>query len=107
MEHNIVNFEQFKSEKCLWTCEKLWNKTKEIIKPKFENSTSYKIWIEPVVPVKLEDNILTILFPKAIDMYIFDYKYQSKIEKEMYELTGAEYKLKLTHIPKVLDENVW
>jgi chromosomal replication initiator protein len=59
-----------------------WNKILEIIKDNV-NDQSYKTWFEPIKPLKLENNILTIQVPSLFFYEWLEEHYVSLLKKTL------------------------
>ena len=50
--------------------EEVWNNCLQVIKDNLGNEFLYKTWFEPIHPLKLENNVLTIQVPSQ---YFYDF----------------------------------
>ncbi len=69
-----------------------WEKCLEIIKDNVP-SISYRTWFEPIVPVKLENNILTIQVPSPFFYEYLEEQYIDILRKTLRKELGAGAKL--------------
>lgn len=79
-------------------CEDVWGKCLQIIRDNIQPS-SYKTWFEPIKPVSLKDNTLTILvptpfFPEFIDAHFIDIL-SSALKKNIGPDARLIYKVKV------------
>jgi chromosomal replication initiator protein len=70
----------------------VWNNCLQIIKDNI-NYQSYKTWFEPIIPVKLEDNILTIQVPSQFFYEWLEEHYISLLKKIIKHELGANGRL--------------
>src|SRR5512133_4382412 len=71
---------------------KTWEKCLEIIKDNVPY-ISYKTWFEPIVPIKLEDNVLTIQVPSPFFYEYLEEQYIDILRKTLRREIGNEAKL--------------
>ena len=83
MEHNI-----------------LWDKCLEIIKDNVSEQ-AFKTWFQPIVPLKFEDNCLTIQVPSQFFYEYLEDKYIDLLQKTIYRVVGTSVALNY----RVLVEN--
>ncbi len=69
-----------------------WNNCLKIIKDNVP-LISYKTWFEPIVPLKLENNVLTIQVPSPFFYEYIEEKYIELLGKTLRKEIGAEAKL--------------
>ncbi len=72
--------------------EIVWNRCLQIIKDNVP-SVSFKTWFEPIVPVKLRDNVLTIQVPSPFFYEYLEEQYIDLLKKTLRKELGAEAKL--------------
>ena len=72
--------------------EKVWNRCLKIIKDNVP-SISYRTWFEPIIPLKLESNILTIQVPSAFFYEYLEEQYIDILRKVLRKELGYEAKL--------------
>jgi len=70
----------------------VWNNCLQIIKDNI-NYQSFKTWFEPIIPVKLEDNILTIQVPSQFFYEWLEEHYISLLKKTIKHELGANGRL--------------
>jgi chromosomal replication initiator protein len=81
---------------------KTWEKCLEIIKDNVPY-ISYRTWFEPIVPVKLENNILTIQVPSPFFYEYLEEQYIDILRKTLRKELGAGAKLEYS---VVVDNNL-
>lgn len=81
---------------------KIWEKCLEIIKDNVPY-ISYRTWFEPIVPVKLENNILTIQVPSPFFYEYLEEQYIDILRKTLRKELGAGAKLEYS---VVVDNNL-
>ncbi len=69
-----------------------WDKCLGIIKDNIPNS-SYKTWFEPIVPVKLEEKVLTIQVPSAFFYEYLEEQFIDILRKTLRNVLGSDAKL--------------
>ena len=72
--------------------EEIWNKCLKIIKDNVP-SISYRTWFEPIIPLKLESNILTIQVPSPFFYEYLEEQYIDILRKVLRKELGYEAKL--------------
>ena len=72
-----------------WTA---WDKCLSIIKDNIPTS-SFKTWFEPIIPVKLEDKILTIQVPSAFFYEYLEEQFIDILRKTLRNVLGNDAKL--------------
>lgn len=72
--------------------ETVWNRCLKIIKDNVP-SISYRTWFEPIVPLKLENNILTIQVPSPFFYEYLEEQYIDILRKVLHKELGFEAKL--------------
>ncbi len=72
--------------------EIVWNKCLQIIKDNVP-SISFRTWFEPIVPVKLRDNVLTIQVPSPFFYEYLEEQYIDLLKKTLRKELGADAKL--------------
>ncbi|MCX6233850.1 MAG: chromosomal replication initiator protein DnaA [Bacteroidetes bacterium] len=70
----------------------VWNNCLKIIKDNI-NYQSYKTWFEPIIPVKLDDNVLTIQVPSQFFYEWMEEHYISLLKKTIKHEVGANGRL--------------
>ncbi|NLO68724.1 MAG: chromosomal replication initiator protein DnaA [Bacteroidales bacterium] len=70
----------------------VWNKCLSIIQDNVP-SISYRTWIEPIVPIRLEDNILTIQVPSPFFYEYLEEQYIDILSRTLRKELGPEAKL--------------
>ncbi len=71
---------------------KVWNNCLKVIKDNVP-SISFKTWFEPILPLKLENNVLTIQVPSPFFYEYLEEKYIEIISKTLRKELGVEAKL--------------
>lgn len=74
------------------THQEVWNNCLKIIKDNVP-SISYRTWFEPIVPVKLEKNILTIQVPSPFFYEYLEEQYIDILRKTLRKELGVDAKL--------------
>jgi len=72
--------------------EIIWNKCLQIIKDNVP-SVSFRTWFEPIIPVKLKDNILTIQVPSPFFYEYLEEQYIDLLKKILRKELGQDAKL--------------
>jgi len=72
--------------------EIVWNRCLQIIKDNVP-SVSFKTWFEPIVPVKLRDNVLTIQVPSPFFYEYLEEQYIDLLKKTLRKELGPDAKL--------------
>src|SRR5512133_3096797 len=70
----------------------VWNNCLQIIRDIIP-SISYKTWFEPIVPLKLENNILTIQVPSPFFYEYLEEQYIDILRKTLRKELGSDAKL--------------
>ena len=70
----------------------VWNSCLQIIKDIIP-SVSFKTWFEPIIPLKLENNILTIQVPSPFFYEYLEEQYIDILRKTLRREIGADAKL--------------
>ncbi|MFA6350940.1 MAG: DnaA N-terminal domain-containing protein, partial [Bacteroidales bacterium] len=70
----------------------VWNKCLSIIQDNVP-SISYRTWFEPIVPIRLEDNILTIQVPSPFFYEYLEEQYIDILSRTLRKELGPEAKL--------------
>jgi len=81
--------------------ENTWNNCLKVIKDNVP-SISYKTWFEPIVPLKLEENILTIQVPSPFFYEYLEEQYIDILKKTLRKELGEGAKLEYN---VVMDQN--
>jgi chromosomal replication initiator protein len=84
------------------TYKEIWNNCLQIIRDNIPVS-SYKTWFEPIVPLKLEEQILTIQVPSPFFYEYLEEHFIDLLRKVLRRELGAEAKLEYSI---VLDNNL-
>jgi chromosomal replication initiator protein len=71
---------------------KIWKNCLKVIKDNVP-SVSYRTWFEPIVPLKLENNILTIQVPSSFFYEYLEEQYIDILKKTLRKELGQEAKL--------------
>lgn len=72
--------------------ETVWNNCLQIIKDNVP-SVSFRTWFEPIVPVRLENNVLTIQVPSPFFYEYLEEQYIDLLKKTLRKEIGKEAKL--------------
>ena len=72
--------------------EEVWNRCLKVIKDNVP-SISYRTWFEPIIPLKLESNILTIQVPSPFFYEYLEEQYIDILRKVLRKELGYEAKL--------------
>ena len=72
--------------------EIVWNRCLQVIKDNVP-SVSFKTWFEPIVPVKLRDNVLTIQVPSPFFYEYLEEQYIDLLKKTLRKELGTDAKL--------------
>ncbi len=72
--------------------EKIWNNCLHVIKDNVP-AISYRTWFEPILPIKLENKILTIQVPSPFFYEYLEEKFIDIIRKTLYKELGKDAKL--------------
>ena len=83
--------------------EQIWNNCLKIIKDNIP-SISFRTWFEPIVPLKLESNVLTIQVPSPFFYEYLEEKYIDILRKTLRKELGEEAKLEYS---VVMDNNIY
>jgi chromosomal replication initiator protein len=75
----------------------VWEKCLEIIKDNI-NTQSYQTWFEPIRPIRLEKNVLTIQVPSQFFYEWLEEHYVSLLRKTIRQTLGAEGRLEYSVI---------
>ena len=68
--------------------ERIWNNCLNVIKDNVP-SISYRTWFEPIVPLKLENNILTIQVPSPFFYEYLEEQYIDILRKVIKKRIGT------------------
>jgi len=83
---------------------KIWPQTLELLKTKISDQ-NISTWINPIVPVKISGNILTVEVPnKFVKDWIKD-NYKKTIEEALSEVGTVNYKLEIIINKKIKNED--
>jgi len=83
--------------------EQIWNNCLKIIKDNIP-SISFRTWFEPIVPLKLELNVLTIQVPSPFFYEYLEEKYIDILRKTLRKELGDDAKLEYS---VVMDNNIY
>lgn len=83
-------------------CKAVWDNCLKVIKDNISHQ-SFKTWFEPIKPVKLEDNILTIMVPSQFFYEWLEEHYITLLKKTIKKELGAEGRLEYSII---MDNNL-
>ena len=72
--------------------QKIWDQCLKVIKDNVP-AISFKTWFEPIVPIKLENNILTIQVPSPFFYEYLEEQYIDILRKTLRKALGPEAKL--------------
>ncbi len=72
--------------------ERIWNNCLNVIKDNVP-SISFRTWFEPIVPLKLENDILTIQVPSPFFYEYLEEQYIDILRKVIKKELGSEAKL--------------
>jgi len=78
-------------------CNAVWNNCLYVIKDNI-GEQSYKTWFEPIVPLALKDNILTIQVPSQFFYEWLEEHYVSLLKRVIYQELGSEGRLEYSII---------
>ena len=78
-------------------CNAVWNNCLYVIKENI-GEQSYKTWFEPIVPLMLKDNILTIQVPSQFFYEWLEEHYVSLLKRVIYQELGSEGRLEYSII---------
>lgn len=82
--------------------EKIWDNCLEIIKDNV-NSQSYKTWFEPIKPIRLQNNVLTIQVPSQFFYEWLEEHYVGLLKKVIRKELGPEGRLEYS----IIMENIY
>ena len=74
------------------TQESVWNNCLKIIKDNVP-TISYRTWFEPIIPIKLENNVLTIQVPSPFFYEYLEEQYIDILRKTLRKELGSDAKL--------------
>lgn len=80
----------------------IWNDCLEIIKDNLDSSISFKTWFQPIVPMKIQDQVLTIQVPSTFYYEYLEEQYIDLISKTLRKVVGKNAKLEYS---VVMDNN--
>jgi len=78
-------------------CNAVWNNCLYVIKDNI-GEQSYKTWFDPIVPLMLKDNILTIQVPSQFFYEWLEEHYVSLLKRVIYQELGSEGRLEYSII---------
>ena len=74
----------------------IWKKVLEIIKPEFaQMMVSYDTWIETIIPVSINNNIITLSVPYEYNRDIITSRYTSLIKNALKIITNTELEINI------------
>ncbi len=73
-------------------CEDIWSNCLSIIREEIPDQT-YTTWFKPIVPLKLEDSILTVQIPSQFFYEFLESHYSPLINKSLSRVIGKDSKL--------------
>lgn len=85
------------------TCEEVWNSCLQIIRDNVP-AISYRTWFEPIVPLRIESNVLTIQVPSPFFYEYLEEQYIDILRKTLRKELGNEAKLEYS---VVMDNNMF
>ncbi len=85
------------------SCQEVWNRCLNIIKDNVP-AISYRTWFEPIIPLKLENHILTIQVPSPFFYEYLEEQYIDILRKTLRKELGTEAKLEYS---VVMDNNLF
>jgi chromosomal replication initiator protein len=74
------------------SCQEVWQSCLKIIKDNV-SPVSFKTWFEPIVPVKLDKNVLTIQVPSPFFYEYLEEQYIDILRKTLRKELGPDAKL--------------
>ncbi|MFB6342225.1 chromosomal replication initiator protein DnaA [Saccharicrinis sp. FJH2] len=74
------------------TCEHVWSKCMDFFRDNLQPAT-YKTWFEPIKPLKMSNNVLTIQVPSPFFYEFLEDKYIDLLKKALYKELGPGAKL--------------
>lgn len=89
-----MNFHPVKTD---MDCVVVWNNCLTLIKDNV-NSQTFKTWFEPIKPIKLENNVLTIQVPSQFYFEVLEAKFVSLLRKTLKRYLGNDAKLEYSII---------
>jgi chromosomal replication initiator protein len=78
-------------------CTTVWRNCLEVIKDNI-GEQSYKTWFQPIMPLSLKDNVLTIQVPTQFFYEWLEEHYVSLLKKVIYQELGSEGRLEYSII---------
>ena len=72
--------------------ESIWNSCLDVIKDNI-TSVSFRTWFEPIVPLKVENNVLTIQVPSQFFYELLEEQYINILSKTLRKEMGQDAKL--------------
>ena len=78
-------------------CTAVWNNCLHVIKDNI-GEQSYKTWFQPIVPLMLKDNVLTIQVPSQFFYEWLEEHYVGLLKKVIYQELGSEGRLEYSII---------
>ncbi len=78
-------------------CKAVWDNCLKVIKDNISHQ-SFKTWFEPIKPVKLEDNVLTIMVPSQFFYEWLEEHYITLLKKTIKKELGSEGRLEYSII---------
>ncbi|MFH2140839.1 MAG: chromosomal replication initiator protein DnaA [Bacteroidota bacterium] len=74
------------------TVEEVWNNCLEIIRDNVP-TISFRTWFEPIIPLKLDNNVLTIQVPSPFFYEYLEEQYIDILRKTLRKVLGADVRL--------------
>jgi len=84
----------------------VWNNCLQIIRDIIP-SISYKTWFEPIIPLKLENNVLTIQVPSPFFYEYLEEQYIDILRKTLRREIGADAKLEYNVVMELNTMSLW
>jgi chromosomal replication initiator protein len=78
-------------------CKAVWDSCLKVIKDNISHQ-SFKTWFEPIKPVKLEENVLTIMVPSQFFYEWLEEHYIALLKKTIKKELGADGRLEYSII---------
>lgn len=71
----------------------IWSKTLESVKKSISSEVGYNVHIKAAVPIKLENDIITVSVPTSINKNMIEFRYKNFIEASLEKVTGKKLSL--------------
>ena len=65
-------------------CKIVWNKCLEVIRDILQSEQLFNTWFKPIVPLQLENNVLTIQVPSHYFYEYLEEHYGIQVDRERY-----------------------